>query len=223
MKTITTFFLLTALFIANIDAFAKTDWVNQIPNGSKNKCLTCHNSQSGGSTNPFGKTVKNGYVDSKGKVVWGMNLASIDSDADGFTNGVELQDADGVWKSGTTNPGDIGNVTNPGDKNSFPTSSFVYNADELPFFADISKFEVYPNPVSNSSHLSVTIRDNATLDIEIYNADGSYVTTLYKGFSAPGNIIFSLNPRDYNLSNGMYIIRATSGRTTVIRKFSVLR
>jgi hypothetical protein len=223
MKVLTAFLFLAAFLIINIDAYGKPDWVNQIPNGSKNKCLTCHNSQNGGSTNPFGKTVKNGYVDSKGKVVWGANLASIDSDADGFSNGIELQDEQGAWKIGTTNPGETAKVTNPGDKNSFPTTSFVYNADEIPWFADIAKFEIFPNPVLSNSTISIDMKENAFLSLEVYDINGKHEGTLFNGFTSAGNLELNINPAKLNLSSGIYFVYAVTGNTSVITKLNVTR
>lgn len=92
----------------------------QVPNGSQLGCALCHNSPSGGDArNAFGLTVQNGFI-TGGNVVWGPELAAIDSDGDGATNGQELLDPDGTWVIGDANPGDFAAVTLPWDADSFP-------------------------------------------------------------------------------------------------------
>ncbi len=92
----------------------------QVPNGSVLGCALCHNSSFGGDArNAFGLTVQNGFLDA-GNVVWGPELAAIDSDGDGATNGQELLDPDGLWQIGDDNPGDPAQLTLPWDADSFP-------------------------------------------------------------------------------------------------------
>ena len=96
----------------------------QIPNGGENGCLNCHMSPSGGDArNAFGLTIQGDFltsVDADGAVLWGPDLAAIDSDDDGFTNGEELGDPDGTWEAGDDLPGDPADVTLPGDPDSHP-------------------------------------------------------------------------------------------------------
>ncbi len=80
--------------------------VNQLPNGNVFSCANCHtNPNGGGARNDFGQQVSSGYL-SSGNVVCNNALATLDSDVDGNTNGEELQDPNGTWVSGTSNPGD---------------------------------------------------------------------------------------------------------------------
>ena len=56
-----------------------------------------------GSANPFGLTVEGDFltaINLSGNVIWGPELAAIDSDGDGFTNGEELGDPEGTWQPG---------------------------------------------------------------------------------------------------------------------------
>ena len=96
----------------------------QIPNGFENTCLNCHMSAFGGDArNPFGLTIQNGFLVEEGgqfNVAWGPELAAIDSDGDGFTNGEELGDPEGAWRSGDAAPGDPSAVTFPGNPDSHP-------------------------------------------------------------------------------------------------------
>ena len=56
----------------------------------------------------------------EGDVVWGPELAALDADGDGFTNGEELQDPEGAWRLGDPKPGNPDAVTHPGDPDSHP-------------------------------------------------------------------------------------------------------
>ena len=92
----------------------------QVPNGSQIGCILCHMSPGGGDArNAFGLEIENGFLDGS-NVAWGPDLAALDSDGDGATNGQELLDPDGVWTIGDDNPGDFSAVTLPGDEDSVP-------------------------------------------------------------------------------------------------------
>ena len=94
--------------------------VAQVPNGTNIGCILCHNSASGGDArNAFGLEIQNGFLNGF-DVVWGAELAALDSDGDGVTNGQELLDPDGLWKIGDDNPGDAATVTLPGNADSVP-------------------------------------------------------------------------------------------------------
>jgi hypothetical protein len=72
--------------------------------------------------NPFGSDVRSvlvgGGSTSSKDVDWAQ-LAGRDSDGDGFTNGQELLDPDGVWRIGDASP--VGAPSAPGDSGSTPT------------------------------------------------------------------------------------------------------
>ena len=95
----------------------------QIPNGTVNNCQNCHMSAFGGDArNPFGLTVEADFLTANnfvGNVLWGPELAAIDSDGDGFTNGEELGDPDGTWVIGDPNP-EVDEVFFPGNPESHP-------------------------------------------------------------------------------------------------------
>ncbi len=109
---------LVCLWSAGTPAFARPFRVNQIPNGSVRGCFNCHVSpEGGGPRNAFGQQIEAGFLNPPGPtgaVVWGAELAALDADADGLTNGAELQDPTGAWRPGDPQPGDPALVTNPG-------------------------------------------------------------------------------------------------------------
>lgn len=105
-------------------ADARPARVDQIPNGRKFGCASCHVSSSGGGAlTAFGDEIDKNYLTPRGRsgrVNWNAALAMRDSDGDGVSNGRELGDPDGVFVPDgnfTTDPNL--QVTNPGDASDF--------------------------------------------------------------------------------------------------------
>lgn len=94
----------------------------QVPNGSVLGCATCHVSAGGGGPrNAFGQQVEADFLSQAGfagDVLWGPELAALDADGDGATNGEELGDPEGSWQAGDSNP--EGEVFRPWDAESTP-------------------------------------------------------------------------------------------------------
>ena len=86
---------------------SRDDYMEKLPVYRQFKCAICHQSAtpiSGMDLNDFGKDFKKyGYT-------WNSTLAGLDSDGDGFSNGIELGDEDGDGIPEVTversNPGD---------------------------------------------------------------------------------------------------------------------
>ncbi len=128
LKTI--FFIMVLYIFSFSDTYStnRNFRVNQIPNGSVNSCANCHINPSGGGTrNDFGATIEASFLDNTGNVIWNSQLAQLDSDGDGYTNGQELGDPFGIWMQGHNPPGSANLVSNPGDAFSIPP----FSANEL--------------------------------------------------------------------------------------------
>jgi len=151
-KSLTYIFLLVIL---SVSLSARSFRVSQIPNGNKFSCQTCHVSPAGGDErNAFGKLVEKRFLTSPtGNVIWGPELASLDADGDGVTNGQELLDPFGIWTSGSPNPGNSSSVTAPGN-----------NADYSIF--NLTIFFTNMNP-HNGQMLYLRIYEKSTLK-EVY-------------------------------------------------------
>ena len=101
-------------------AFARDCRIDLIPNGRVNSCSNCHISRlGGGARTPFGEAVRSRVIPGSCSSFWGPELAAIDSDFDGRTNGTELGDPLGAWRGGDPEPGDPRSVTNPGVRDNF--------------------------------------------------------------------------------------------------------
>ena len=102
------------LFVFIAPVHARPCRTTLIPNGGKLSCSNCHiNPRGGGLRNLFGNAV-GPLVGESCNVFWSPQLAALDSDRDGRTNGEELQDPEGQWRFGLPQPGDRALVTNPG-------------------------------------------------------------------------------------------------------------
>lgn len=122
--TLTAGLALAGALLSAGPAEARPQRPGQIPNGQVYGCANCHNSAFGGDArNLFGRMVEADFlteVGFSGNVVWGPELAGLDADGDGATNGQELQDPDGAWRPGDAAPGDPAKVTKPWDPASAP-------------------------------------------------------------------------------------------------------
>lgn len=97
--------------------------VTEIPNGEHRGCETCHQTDGGIIFNAFGSDVRSFLVGdgaASGRHVDWAALAGRDSDGDGFTNGQELGDPDGTWRTGDADPSSVPSA--PGDPASVPVS-----------------------------------------------------------------------------------------------------
>lgn len=114
-------FLLTCsiLVLAAIPSMTRDFRVDMIPHGNLLSCNACHVFPSG-PRNEFGIAVEQLVTPDGQEVFWGTELAALDSDLDGFTNGEELQDPLGDWKAGDPYPGNPELVSFPGDPLSVP-------------------------------------------------------------------------------------------------------
>ena len=135
--------LVVVLFLGGVvaeEAAARSKRVRQIPNGGAISCNACHTAGGGSPLNPFGAEIATNFltrVGAAGDVLWGPELAALDSDGDGASNGAELGDPDGTWVVGDTNP--EGEAFHPGDPESTPLPAPEDTAVEETTWGQIKK------------------------------------------------------------------------------------
>jgi uncharacterized protein (TIGR03382 family) len=97
--------LVSAVATAAVPASARPFREQQLPAGAVLGCNACHN---GDQLNPFGEAMEAGFLSpgalSSADALWGPELAGLDSDGDGATNGQELGDPEGIWLPGDPAP-----------------------------------------------------------------------------------------------------------------------
>ncbi len=190
--------------------------VSKVPHGSKYSCNTCHTSGGGSPLNSFGLDVGARVTQNGNESFWDAELASLDSDGDGFTNGEELQDPNGEWHEGNANPGDANFITNPGNADSVPTSILDNST--------IYTFELsqnYPNPFNPSTVISFQLPKKGFTSLSVYDILGREVAVLVNEERVAGK--YSVEFDASNLTSGVYFSRLNSGEYSSIKKMLLVR
>lgn len=124
---------LAALILALPDTVeAREERSEQVPNGQKLDCNLCHTMGGGSARNPFGTQIEMMGLSGVGgietqEVEWAA-IYNLDADGDGFTNGYELGDPDGVWVPTDNDPAVDPSL--PGDVMSVPCPNGSVHPDE---------------------------------------------------------------------------------------------
>lgn len=216
MKKICSTIVIFFMFGSILFIVGRSFRVSKIPNGSKTSCNTCHNNGGGTPRNPFGIAVQSKVTPNGTESFWNPELAALDSDGDGFTNGEELQDPNGLWKEGEPNPGDFSLVTNPGDANSIPTSVL----DNLNIFS-FQLANNYPNPFNPSTVIRYEIGDTRDVTLKIYNSLGEEIKTLINNKQVAGTYEVQFNAS--GLSSGIYLYRLEAGNFSETKKMTYIK
>lgn len=221
MKRLFTYIYIVFLFGSITFMVGRSFRVSKVPHGSKLSCNTCHISGGGSPRNSFGLDVEarvtpNGFED-----FWSPELAALDSDGDGFTNGEELQDPDGLWSEGTANPGNSALVTHPGNPNDFPTS--VQLVDN-----ELKKFELYnnyPNPFNPSTSIRFSIAEDSNVKIVIFDQVGQEVKVLVDDHFSAGTYQETWDAQESGnlLSSGIYFYFIKAGNFLQTKKMLLLK
>jgi len=224
MKKYMFHFLYIAILAGSIYTVARGFRAFQAPHAHQFTCGACHTSKAGGGPrNDFGKAIEDKFLDSQGNVIWNSELAKLDSDGDGFTNGQELQDPEGKWRIGQPLPGDSTLATNPGDKNSFPNPTSVKILAGLPKEYNLSNN--YPNPFNPTTKIKFSIpaleKTFVKITLKIYDVLGKQVATLVNDYKTSGNYEFLFDAS--NLSSGTYLYELTAGNYTSVKKMILMK
>lgn len=195
------------LISTNNFAFSMPNYPLLLPNGTVNSCSNCHfNPSGGGSRTSFGNAFRSNSFQ------WNAVLAAMDSDNDGFTNGVELQDLNSEWSFGMPNAiGDPSKVTLPGDKSSFPTSVIESNLN-------LSISNAFPNPILEGTTFTISNLSNTKIEVLTYDINGNVISL--------ETIMINSDNYDYNwlingkgnLPTGVYLVDFQLGEYTIRKK-----
>lgn len=196
--------------------------VGQIPNGGINSCANCHVSAfGGGPRNSFGSKVEESFLNSQGNVVWNAQLANLDSDGDGFSNGVELQNPTGIWSGGPV--GDPSKVTNPGDPLSKPNPTSITNEVITNRYILHNN---YPNPFNPSTTIVFEIPKREFVTLQIFNVNGELIKTLLNENLDAGRFEKNWNGKDEygnQVVSGIYFYRIKAGHFESSRRMILLK
>lgn len=220
-KYIYIFLFLVSSFSASL-LISQSFRVGQIPNGGINSCGNCHVSEfGGGPRNSFGQKVEESFLNIQGNVQWGPQLASLDSDGDGFSNGVELQNPTGVWSGGPV--GDPSKVTNPGNPLSKPNPTSV-TENTLP--QQYRLLNNYPNPFNPTTTIAFEIPKSEFVTLQIFNVNGELIKTIMNENLNAGRFEKNWNGRDETenqVVSGIYFYRIKAGHFENSRRMILLK
>ncbi len=206
LYTVTFIIVFTATIIVS-----RSFRVEKIPNGGKFSCNTCHITE-GGPRNAFGLSVESRVSPGGMEDFWNAQLASLDSDGDGFSNGAELQDPNGIWRPGQPDPGNRNLVTNPGDSNSKPNPT---NVADIQLPTSYRLLNNYPNPFNPTTTIAFQIPQSETVSLKIFNINGQLIRTLAEENFSAGQFEKVWDGKDNfggEVASGVYIYRLTAGK-----------
>jgi len=212
--------LIFAFSLCFVVLSARSYRVSMVPHGSKWSCNTCHTAGGGTPRNSFGSAV--GAITGPGETpFWSPSLAAADSDGDGFSNGVELQDSAGTWSSGSADPGSASLATHPGDATDYPAGSAIW---EVP--ASFSLQQNYPNPFNPYTTISYDLPVDADVLIEVHNLLGEKVATLVNEFASAGSY-YTIWSGQYDngalAGSGVYFYSITAGEFSEVKRMLLLK
>jgi len=216
------FYISMIFFLASITLMIGRSFrVSKVPYGSKYSCNTCHTNGGGSPLNPFGLDVESRVTPDGTEVFWGPELAALDSDGDGFTNGEELQDPDGLWSEGSPSPGDPALVTHPGNPNDFPTLVEFVNIEPRTF----KLYNNYPNPFNPSTTIRFSVAEDSNVKIVIFDQVGQEVKVLVDDYFSAGTYKETWNAYENNsfLSSGIYYYTMKAGSLIKTNKMVLLK
>ncbi|MBT4138801.1 MAG: SUMF1/EgtB/PvdO family nonheme iron enzyme [Candidatus Latescibacteria bacterium] len=153
-----------------------------VPNGDRFSCTLCHLANPPTfpfDLNPFGADVRVSFASGSGAPQWNEELATKDSDKDGYTNGEELQEATGdlfAWEPRRTGGGETdwdvssgipSRVRNPGDGTlSVPSVRFdPIRSDDIAIYVNgvLDESRTRKDSLNVGERIQVTISGQATV------------------------------------------------------------
>ncbi len=200
MKKRLSFLVILFLVSSSFLLEARDYRVDQVPNGSKFSCNTCHTSGGGTPRNDFGKLIQKSFLAQEGSqfnVIWSPLLASLDADNDGVTNGQELQDPFGVWTSGTANPGNANLVTAAGLSSSSPLTNLTVNFTGMtPHVGQMLYLRVYDrSDMKEVGRTTATVAESFNVTLSVVLAGHSYYVDFFTDHNS--NSKYDAPPADH--------------------------
>lgn len=131
----------------------------------------------------------------------------------GFNGGVDEDEA-AFFKNKASNA-----VLNSPDLWNIKTTSFIKD-EEIP--TEINLYQNYPNPFNPETTIAYSISENpSNILLEVYDPMGNCILTLANGNKSPG--VHYVNFKRGNLSSGVYFYRLKADKTSITKKFILLK
>lgn len=78
--------------------------------------------------------------------------------------------------------------------------------------------QVYPNPFQGSTNIGVSVTEQSTVAVEVFNAQGVKLETIFSGMLEAGKHAYQFNAKH----EGMYYLRTTINKKTYTNKLILL-
>jgi hypothetical protein len=82
---------------------------------------------------------------------------------------------------------------------------------------------ITPNPVDNETAIAYTLPTVGQTKVEVFDALGSVVTTLFDGMGSQGMNTLNWNVQNQNIANGIYTLKLTHNGVTITKNIAVVR
>ncbi|HEX2865478.1 MAG TPA: T9SS type A sorting domain-containing protein [Ignavibacteriales bacterium] len=83
------------------------------------------------------------------------------------------------------------------------------------------QIQAYPNPFNSTIKLNVTLAQEGTTELTVYNALGQKVATIFENYKPSGSFTFPFNAD--HLTSGIYFVLLKQGRTVCKEKILLLK
>ncbi|MCF8381394.1 MAG: T9SS type A sorting domain-containing protein [Bacteroidales bacterium] len=103
-----------------------------------------------------------------------------------------------------------------------PTTGDVVGISEFKPAKNDSFFEnIYPNPFSNSTNISYSVKTTGPVTFRILDISGKEVSQIREGIKSPGSYSTELNSK--NLDEGVYFLQMNSGQGSETKKIIIVK
>jgi flagellar hook assembly protein FlgD len=89
-----------------------------------------------------------------------------------------------------------------------------------------SAVSVYPNPTTANASMAITLPENGTVTVRVFDAFGKFVATVHDGFATAGTLTATWNGMDVTgtpVVPGTYVIRVEGAGVSASNMVTVLR
>lgn len=97
----------------------------------------------------------------------------------------------------------------------------IYIDPALSVSEDLSNafnLSIFPNPFSNETSISYSLKENSKVKIEAYNILGEKIAILIDAKQTVGSYKYSFSPKQLGFSNGIYLIKISINENNLLRK-----
>ncbi len=77
---------------------------------------------------------------------------------------------------------------------------------------------IYPNPYLSETNITYTLKNTATINLEVFNTIGQKIETLANGSQQAGNYKYNFNAKEKGYDAGVYFVKITVNGKSIMKK-----